>query len=84
MRAALRAIAAVLALGCIATAAYFAFDWADYGSDSTCGNFVRYKGAGPPCSDIMRNRLLIVTVLVISAIALVVAAVSRRGAAHPN
>jgi len=26
-------------------------DWADYGIDSTCGNFVHYKGADAPCAD---------------------------------
>ncbi len=78
MRTFVRAAAALCAVGCIAVSAFLAFDWADYGTDSTCGNFIRYKGAGAPCSDIIRNRALAVTVLVLMAIALVIVAVSVR------
>ena len=73
-QALVRTLCALLGLGCLALAAYLAFDWADY-SDSTCGNFYIYKGAGPPCSDIMRNRLIGVVDLVAIAIALAVVAV---------
>ena len=60
---------------CLAIAAYLTFDWADYGADSTCGNLVRYKGAGPPCSDIMRHRAIAVIALVVAAVVLVAVAV---------
>ena len=58
--------------GCLAWAAYLAFDWADFGSDSTCGNFIRYKGSGGTCADIMRNRGLGVIGLVTVAVVLLV------------
>jgi hypothetical protein len=71
---ALACILAVLAVGCLAVAAYLAFDWLDYGTDSTCGNFLHYKGAGGYCAHAMRNRALGVTGLVGAAAALVVGA----------
>ena len=74
-RRAWQAPAVLAALCCLAGAAYFAFDWADYGTDSTCGNFFRYKGHGGTCADIMRNRILGVIGLVALAIALGAAAV---------
>jgi len=55
-RALLRIGSAALALACLGVAAYLVFDWADYGSDSTCGSLVRYKGAGGTCAHIMRGR----------------------------
>jgi hypothetical protein len=59
-----------LALGCLGVAAYVAFDWADYGSDSTCGSLVRYKGAGGTCAHIMRGRAFGIFALVLAAILL--------------
>jgi hypothetical protein len=78
MRAWVRIAAGLLAIGCLAISAYLAFDWADYGDDSTCGNFIRYKGAGPPCAEIMQHRLIGVVALVVLALALAVVAVSTR------
>ena len=69
-RTLLKVACALGALGCLASAAYLAFDWADYGSDSTCGNFIRYKGAGGTCAHIMRGRVLGVVGLVVAAIVL--------------
>jgi hypothetical protein len=59
-----------LALACLGLAAYLAFDWADYGSDSTCGSLVRYKGAGGTCAHIMRGRALGVVALGVAALVL--------------
>jgi hypothetical protein len=59
-----------LALACLGFAAYLAFDWADYGSDSTCGSLVRYKGAGGTCAHIMRGRAFGVVALGVAAIVL--------------
>jgi len=78
MRTFVRTVAGLFALGCVGIAAYLAFDWADYGTDSTCGNFARYKGAGAPCSDIIRHRAIAVAILVVIAIALVLVAAPRR------
>ena len=77
----MRAIGVFVAVVCLAWAAYLAFDWADYGSDSTCGNFIRYKGNGGTCADIMRNRVFGVIALVVIAIVLLVASAwpRRRG-----
>ena len=74
LRRGLRAIVVLLAVACLAAAAYLAFDWADYGTDSTCGNFIRYKGHGGTCADIMRNRVLGVIGLVALAAVFAVAA----------
>jgi hypothetical protein len=57
-------VSVAVALVCLAVAGYLAFDWADYGSDSTCGNFIRYKGAGGTCAHVMRNRVIAVVALV--------------------
>jgi hypothetical protein len=54
----LRLVCVAVAIVCLAGAAYLAFDRADYGYDSTCGNFFRYKGAGGTCAHVMRNRAL--------------------------
>ena len=70
-RALLRVGSAALALACLGVAAYLAFDWADYGSDSTCGSLVRYKGAGGTCAHIMRGRAFGVAALGVAAIVLV-------------
>lgn len=66
----LRAVGAAIALACLGAAAWLAFDWADYGSDSTCGSLVRYKGAGGTCAHIMRGRALGVLGFVVTAIVL--------------
>jgi hypothetical protein len=69
----------VLAFACLGAAAYLAFDWADYGSDSTCGSLVRYKGAGGTCAHIMRGRILGVVALALAACFLIgVAWFTRR------
>jgi len=73
-RTLLKVTCALGAFGCLVGAAYLAFDWADYGCDSTCGNFVRYKGAGGTCAHIMRGRVLGVVGLVVTAIVLLGAA----------
>ena len=54
------------ALGCLAWAAWLALDWADYGSDSTCGNFIR-RGAGEYCAHIRRGRTAGFVILVVVA-----------------
>jgi hypothetical protein len=69
-----RALGVLAAVAGLAWAAYLAFDWADYGSDSTCGNFIRYRGSGGTCADIMRNRVLGVIGLVTIAVVLLVVA----------
>jgi hypothetical protein len=69
-----RALGVLAAVACLAWAAYLAFDWADYGADSTCGNFIRYKGSGGTCAEIMRNRVLGVIGLVTVAVVLLVVA----------
>jgi hypothetical protein len=84
MRAEVRSVFAVLALGCIAVAAYLAFDWADYGLDSTCGNLIRRKSEVGPCANIMRNRLVGVVVLIALAIVLAVFAARLHRAADSN
>lgn len=66
-RALLRVGSLALALACLGVAAYLAFDWADYGSDSTCGSLVRYKGAGGTCAHIMRGRAFGVVALALAA-----------------
>jgi hypothetical protein len=75
-----------LALACLGVAAYFAFDWADYGSDSTCGSLVRYKGAGGTCAHIMRGRAFGIFALVLAAIVLlgITWFARRRRALEPN
>ena len=69
-RALLRVGSVALALACLGVAAYLAFDWADYGSDSTCGSLVRYKGAGGTCAHIMRGRAFGILALGLAAIIL--------------
>jgi hypothetical protein len=75
-----------LALACLGVAAYFAFGWADYGSDSTCGSLVRYKGAGGTCAHIMRGRAFGIVALVLAAIVLLGIAwfARRRRALEPK
>jgi hypothetical protein len=75
----LRSLCLAVAVGCIALAVYLAFDWADYGSDSTCGNLVtnRKTWADSPCADIMRHRGIGVIVLGACAVVLVIIAVAR-------
>ena len=53
----------LVALACLAGAAWLALDWADYGSDSTCGNFIR-RGAGEYCAHIRRGRISGLVVLI--------------------
>ena len=67
-----------VALACLGIAAYLAFDWADYGSDSTCGSLVRYKGAGGTCAHIMHGRLFGVVVLGVIALVLLAASIPHR------
>jgi hypothetical protein len=69
-RALLRVGSVVVAVSCLGVAAYLAFDWADYGSDSTCGNFIRYKGAGGTCAHIMRGRVFGVVALIVASLVL--------------
>ena len=52
---------------CFAVAAYLAFDWADYGEDSSCGNFVRRAPWRGACSEIMWHRVFAVIGLVVFA-----------------
>ena len=66
-RSSLRYICIAIAVVCLAAAAFLAFDWADYGNDSTCGNLVNYDGSDGPCAHIMRNRALEVGGLVVIA-----------------
>jgi hypothetical protein len=78
-RALLRVGSLATALACLGIAAYFAVDWADYGSDSTCGSLVRYKGAGGTCAHIMRGRVFAVVALGAAAIFLLgVTWITRR------
>jgi hypothetical protein len=69
-RALLRVGSVAVALACLGVAAYLAFDWADYGADSTCGSLIRYKGAGGTCAHIMRGRAFGVAALGLAAIVL--------------
>jgi hypothetical protein len=66
----LRPIFVVAAVSCVGFAAYLAFDWADYGADSTCGSLVHYKGAGEPCVHTMQGRVMFVVMLGLAAIVL--------------
>ena len=85
-RALLRVGSVALALACLGVAAYLAFDWADYGSDSTCGSLVRYKGAGGTCAHMMRGRAFGIVVLGLAAIVLLGVAwfARQRRALEPN
>jgi hypothetical protein len=68
-----------VALACLGVAAWLAFDWADYGSDSTCGSLVRYKGAGGTCAHIVRGRAIGVVGFAVAAFVLLgLAAATRR------
>jgi hypothetical protein len=58
-------LSALVATSCLVAAAYLAFDWADYGADSTCGNFIRRAPWTGPCSEIMWHRVFAVIGLVI-------------------
>jgi hypothetical protein len=60
-------VSALVAACCFVAAAYLAFDWADYGTDSTCGNFIRRAPWTGPCSEIMWHRVFAVIGLVIFA-----------------
>jgi hypothetical protein len=73
-----------VALACLGFAAYLAFDWADYGSDSTCGNFIRYKGAGGTCAHIMRGRVIGVVGLIVTSILLLGVAWTARNLRAPT
>jgi len=73
-RSLVRTLAGMATVACLAIAAYLAFDWADLGLDSTCGNLIRRKSAVGPCADIVRHRLIGVIVLVTLAIVLAVVA----------
>lgn len=79
-RALLRAACLIGALSCLAGAAWLAFDWADSGPDGTCGNFIRYKGAGGRCADIIRHRILgVAGCLMVTIALLIVVWVTRPG-----
>jgi hypothetical protein len=66
------------ALGCLAGAAWLALDWADYGYDGTCGNFIR-RGAGEYCAHIRRGRTAgFVVLIVVAALFVAFAAHSFR------
>ena len=71
----LRLLFVAIAIMCLAAAAYLAFDWADYGIDSTCGNLFNYDGSDGPCAHIMRNRALEAGGLVVIAGSLLAVAV---------
>jgi hypothetical protein len=77
-RALLRAGSVAAALTCLAAAAWLALDWVDYGSDSTCGSLVRYKGAGGTCAQTMHRRIGGVVGLVVAAILLIGIALTLR------
>ena len=62
-----RAISVIVAVPCLLVAAYLAFDWADYGEDSTCGNLIRRAPWTGRCSEIMWHRVFAVTGLVLLA-----------------
>jgi hypothetical protein len=61
-----RALWTVVATPCLLFAAYLTFDRADYGEDSTCGNFIRRAPWTGACSEIMWHRVLAVIGLVAS------------------
>ncbi len=71
-------LSVLVAVPCLLVAAYLAFDWADYGRDSSCGNFIRRNSWTGPCSDIMWHRLFAVIGLVIFAGLAVLLASLRR------
>ena len=60
-------VSVLVAASCLVAGAYLAFDWADYGLDSTCGNFIRRAPWTGPCSEIMWHRVFAVIGLVILA-----------------
>ena len=72
----------LVAAPCLFVAAYLAFDWADYGADSSCGNFVRRKSWSGPCSDIMWHRTF--AVIGLAVLAVVVLVVGLRRNAHAS
>ena len=68
LRRLLRIGSVSVALACLGVAAYLAFDWAEYGIDSTCGNLVtNRKWDSAPCTGIMRNRSISVVGLAVTA-----------------
>ena len=71
-----------MAIACLGAAAFLALDWADYGADSTCGNLVRYKGAGGTCAHLIRGRAFGVAALTLIAIVVVAIGWSVRGDAR--
>jgi hypothetical protein len=71
------------AVPCLFVAAYLAFDWADYGADSSCGNFIRRKSWSGACSDIMWHRTFAVVGLALLAVLVVVLACLRRDGDTP-
>lgn len=74
-----RALSLVVAVPLLLVASYLAFDWADYGEDSTCGNFIRRAPWVGACSAIMWHRAFAVIGLVVSAGLVVLLAWLRRG-----
>jgi hypothetical protein len=73
-----RALSVIVAAPCLLAAAYLAFDWADYGEDSTCGNFIRRAPWTGACSEIMWHRVFAVIGLVVFAGTLLLLAWLRR------
>ena len=67
----------LVAAPCLFVAAYLAFDWADYGADSSCGNFIRRKSWSGACSEIMWHRALAVIGFVVFAVVVLVAGLRR-------
>ena len=68
------ALSMLVAMPCLSVAAYLAFDWADYGTDSSCGNIIRRKNWSAPCSDIMWQRTFAVIGLALFAVVVVLVA----------
>ena len=83
-RTSLRVGSVVAALACLAGTAWFVLDWADYGSDGTCGNLIRYKGAGGNCAHIAHGRTLGAVLLGVAALALLTFAVIARPRRTPD
>lgn len=75
-----RALSVTVAAPCFLAAAYLAIDWADYGQDSTCGNFIRRAPWTGVCSETMWHRTFAIIGLVVFAGMLMLLAWLRRDA----
>ena len=78
------ALSMLVATPCLFAAAYLAFDWADYGADSSCGNFIRRKSWSGACSDVMWHRTFAVVGLILFAVLAVLLAWLRRDGDTPD